>query len=79
MHQTARVINKTHRLLFSQTGTVTPRNKRHPQRMRGRPYRSLEYSIEPLIHFAGQPRQSAIFPPERKQDVFQLPGHRNSK
>ena len=60
MHQTARMINKTHSLLFGQSRAVASRNKGHPQRVRCRPYRPLEHSIEPLIHFSCQPRDRTI-------------------
>ena len=79
MHQTARMINETHSLLFGQTGAVASRNKRHPQRMRGCPYRPFEDGIESLIHFACQPRHSAIFRPQWEENSFQLPGYRNRK
>ena len=79
MHQTARMINKTHSLLFGQSRTVASRNKGHPQRVRCRPYRPLEHSIEPLIDFSCQPRDRTIPRPEWKEDFFQLLGHRNRK
>ena len=79
MHQTARMINKTHSLLFGQSGAVASRDKRHPQRVRCRAYGSLEHSVEPLIHLACQAWHRAISCPQRKQNSFQLLGHRNSK
>ena len=79
MHQTARMINKTHSLLFGQSGAVASRNKRNPQRVRCRPYRPLEHRIEALIHFCSQPRDRAIPCPQWKEDVFQLSGHRDRK
>jgi hypothetical protein len=73
MHQAARMIHKAHSLLFGQSGAVASRDKRHPQRVRCCPYRSLEHSVEPLIHFACQPWHGAILRSQWPKDFFNCP------
>ena len=70
VHQSTRMINKTHSLLFGQSRAVASRNERHPQRMRCCPYRPLEHNVEPLIHCARQRTERCDPCPQWEKDFF---------
>lgn len=54
MHQARGVIHEAHRLRLAETGTMTPRHKRHAQGVAGGSAGGLQHTIKDAILIAGE-------------------------
>lgn len=69
MHQARGVVHQPHRLAFAETGTMTPRHKRHAQGMTGGPAGGLQHAIEDAILIAGEATTGAWAFPKNLTEV----------